>query len=270
MTLYAALKRCQWFTRGWTLQELLAPQWVVFLADDWTQIGTKATLANEITAITGITHLFNFQDASIAQKMSWAADRQTTRLEDQAYCMMGLFDVNMALIYGEGKKAFIRLQLEILSKSDDESIFAWESPKSGPSLAHRTGLLADTPHSFKVCREIERGHFDSDRPPHFMTNKALQTQLLLRPEPEQPRKGPSESPTAFSAGNSYVAPLNCVLEVEDGSFDIVVIRLIEENGVFSRYGDPELVTHAWLLESQAKGDLNRRLCISNSQVIMIL
>ena len=69
MTLYASLERSQWLTRGWTLQELLAPQWVVFLTDDCAQIGTKATLANEITAITGITHLFNFQDASIAQKI---------------------------------------------------------------------------------------------------------------------------------------------------------------------------------------------------------
>ena len=60
MTLYAALERSQCFTRCWTLQELLAPQWIVFLADNWTKIGTKSTVANEITAIAGITHLFNF------------------------------------------------------------------------------------------------------------------------------------------------------------------------------------------------------------------
>ena len=258
MTLYAALERSQWFTRGWTLQELLAPQWVVFLADDWTQIGTKATLANEITAITGIAHLFNFQDASIAQKMSWAAHRQTTRLEDQAYCLMGLFDVNMPLIYGEGKKAFIRLQLEILSKSDDESIFAWETPK--PSSVHRTGLLADTPHGFKGCGQIKRRQFDFDRPPHFMTNKGLQTQLLLQPDLSQLGKRSSETPTALSGGFDYIAPLNCVLEDEDGSSDVVVIHLVEEDGVLSRYGDPELIAHSWLIESHAKGDLKRRLC----------
>jgi hypothetical protein len=90
-----------------------------------------------------------------------------------------------------------------------------------------------------------------------MTNKGLQTQLLIQPEPG---KLPSETPTALSAGNSYVAPLNCILEDEDGSSDVVVIHLMEEGGVFSRYGDPELVTHAWLLESQAKGNLKRRLC----------
>ena len=172
--------------------------------------------------------------------------------------MMGLFDVNMPLIYGEGRKAFIRLQLEMLSKSDDESIFAWESPIS--SSVHRTGLLADTPHGFKGCGQIKRGQFDSDRPPHFMTNKGLQTQLLLQPELNQPGNRSSESPTVLSAGNAYIAPLNCVLEDEDGSSDVVVIHLIEEGGVISRYGGPELITHAWLLESQAKGDLKRRLC----------
>ena len=166
---------------------------------------------------------------------------------------MGLFDVNMPLIYGEGRKAFIRLQLEMLSKSDDESIFAWESPIS--SSVHRTGLLADTPHGFKGCGQIKRGQFDSDRPPHFMTNKGLQTQLLLQPELNQPGNRSSESPTVLSAGNAYIAPLNCVLEDEDGSSDVVVIHLIEEGGVIPRYGDPELITHAWLLESQAKGDL---------------
>ena len=110
---------------------------------------------------------------------------------------MGLFDVNMPLIYGEGKKAFVRLQLEILSKSDDESIFAWESPKS--SSMHRIGLLADTPHGFKGCGQIKRGQFDSDRPPHFMTNKGPQAELLLQPELNQLGNPSSESPTKLLA-----------------------------------------------------------------------
>jgi hypothetical protein len=56
--------------------------------------------------------------------MSWASKRETTRVEDTAYCLMGLFGVNMLPLYGEGRKAFMRLQLEILRMSDDESIFA--------------------------------------------------------------------------------------------------------------------------------------------------
>jgi hypothetical protein len=260
MNLYAALERSQWFTRGWTLQELLAPQWVVSLASDWTQIGTKATLANEIASITGITHLFNIQDASIAQKMSWAAHRRTTRVEDEAYCMMGLFDVNMPLIYGEGRKAFIRLQLEILSRSDDESIFAWTDPTS-----RRTGLLADTPAGFVGCGYIKRWKFDYERPPHFMTNKGLQMELLMRPLLRDANivetAHPEVETAAAAAANepkAYMAPLNCVLENEDGSSDVVLIHLLERDGVFSRYGDPEPILPELIHEAQVH--LERRTC----------
>jgi hypothetical protein len=213
-----------------TLQELLAPDWVIFLAEDWSELGTKASLATDLTAITGITHLFNFEEASVAQKMSWAAYRKTTRLEDRAYSMLGLFDVNMPLLYGKGNKAFIRLQLEILSRSDDESIFAWSNP--WPERTHRPGLLAETPECFADCGQIRRGHFDSDRPPHFMTNKGLQMQLLL-----QQRKVPDHMEPTTS--NTYVAPLNCTLPGEDG-LEFVVIYLLEEDGAYFRYGDPDL------------------------------
>lgn len=135
----------QWFGRGWTLQELLAPQFLVFLDCDWNEIGAKSSLEEEIRSISGITHLFDFRDASIAQKMSWASDRQTTRQEDQAYCLMGIFDVNLPLLYGEGSRAFIRLQTEILKKSDDESIFAWEYLGCLQSV---DGLLATSPSFF--------------------------------------------------------------------------------------------------------------------------
>ena len=69
--------------------------------------------------------MVDINSASVAQKMSWASKRTTTRLEDMAYSLMGIFDVNMPLLYGEGQKAFIRLQHEIVRVSDDESIFAW-------------------------------------------------------------------------------------------------------------------------------------------------
>ena len=69
--------------------------------------------------------MVDINSASVAQKMSWASRRTTTRLEDVAYSLMGIFDVNMPLLYGEGQKAFMRLQHEIVRVSDDESIFAW-------------------------------------------------------------------------------------------------------------------------------------------------
>ncbi|KAH8881644.1 HET-domain-containing protein [Thozetella sp. PMI_491] len=120
----------RWFTRGWTLQELLAPSEVVFYSRDWVQIGTKKSLAKLVYEITGIREEYLLQmdgilGASIAQRMSWVSNRSTTRPEDMAYCLLGLFDVNLPLIYGEGSKAFVRLQEEIIKVSDDHSIFAW-------------------------------------------------------------------------------------------------------------------------------------------------
>jgi len=89
------LRKSNWFTRGWTLQELLAPSSVVFFDKDWTDIGTRASLEEQISEITGIEDFVNFESACIAQKMSWASGRRTTRVEDMAYCLLGLFNVNM-------------------------------------------------------------------------------------------------------------------------------------------------------------------------------
>ena len=95
----------RWFTRGWTLQELLAPEHMTFYDHDWTEIGTKQSLQSQILKATGINeeHINNHSNASAAQKMSWASRRKTTRVEDISYCLMGLFDVNMPLLYGEGR-----------------------------------------------------------------------------------------------------------------------------------------------------------------------
>ena len=120
---------CQslWFTRGWTLQELLAPANLLFFDCEWKSFGTKRDLSKEISAATGIkvSHMSSHASACVATKMSWLSRRATSRVEDMAYCMLGLFEVNMPPLYGEGKKAFMRLQLEIIKKSEDESIFAW-------------------------------------------------------------------------------------------------------------------------------------------------
>jgi Heterokaryon incompatibility protein (HET) len=173
----------KWFTRGWTLQELLAPETMVFFAQDWVEIGTKFSLAPLISSITGIHNLFSFESACVAQKMSWAAKRETTRVEDRAYCLMGLFKVNMPLLYGEGERAFMRLQLEILRKTDDESIFAWAKQED---LVFRTfnfseysGLLASSPTEFELSRNVQRSTFDVGSPPYSMTNKGLSIEPLL-------------------------------------------------------------------------------------------
>ncbi|KAH7071873.1 heterokaryon incompatibility protein-domain-containing protein [Paraphoma chrysanthemicola] len=108
-----AFAKSAWFTRGWTLQELLAPMKLVFYDESWSAIGTRNKLCAAINNITGIgVEYFQgkpIRSASVAARMSWASKRVTKRTEDLAYCLLGVFDVNMPLLYGEGSKAFRRL-----------------------------------------------------------------------------------------------------------------------------------------------------------------
>ncbi|PMD24481.1 HET-domain-containing protein [Hyaloscypha hepaticicola] len=137
----------RWFSRGWTLQELLAPVKLQFFDRNWNSIGMKEDHMNTISRITNID-LFalnggDLRRLSIARRMSWAANRQTTRIEDMAYCLLGVFGINMPLLYGEGAKAFIRLQEEILKISNDQSLFAWKGfQASGAFGAHPRALPA--------------------------------------------------------------------------------------------------------------------------------
>lgn len=107
----SGLSSSKWFTRGWTLQELLAPSTVIFCDRDWVDIGTKGSLKRQLSSITGIhlRDLTKFTNACVARKMSWASGRETIRPEDTAYCLMGLFGINIPTLYGEGNRAFLRL-----------------------------------------------------------------------------------------------------------------------------------------------------------------
>ncbi|KAH9847654.1 HET-domain-containing protein [Lenzites betulinus] len=151
----------RWHTRGWTLQELIAPLHVVFLSQRWHAFGTKTTLATHLERITGIdcevlTGEAALDIVSVARRMSWAAKRQTTRPEDEAYALMGIFGVSLPTIYGEGRRAFLRLQEEILRTIPDQSILAWRSlltpTKTLPNGGW--GLLAHGPADFEHAADI--------------------------------------------------------------------------------------------------------------------
>jgi hypothetical protein len=130
-----SIEKCRWFSRGWTLQELIAPKQTFFYDKHWSFLGQRQSLALELSAITRIDYrLLNrseplgpreLESYSIATRMSWASTRQTTREEDEAHALLGIFNVNMPLLYGEGKRAFIRLQEEIIRKTTDTSILAF-------------------------------------------------------------------------------------------------------------------------------------------------
>lgn len=187
------LGKCKWFFRGWTLQELIAPRKVMFYGKRWSEIGTKEEMRTEISKITCIDEDIlvwsgdlppQLQHFSIATRMSWASHRSTTRVEDIAYCLLGIFDVNMPLLYGEGQKAFTRLQEEIIKGSDDHSLFAWW-PKwnSGPPeeyIARYTYLdmLASSPAMFAGSRNVLM--FNPNEPaPFIMTNRGLMIDLPI-------------------------------------------------------------------------------------------
>ena len=127
----SAFVTSRWFQRGWTLQELIAPLNFRFYDNEWECIGTKGDLCDVVEQITGIPTPFllgiaDIHHASVAQRMSWAALRVTKRQEDIAYCLLGIFGIFMPLIYGEGDKAFRRLQEQIMKDVGDDSIFAWD------------------------------------------------------------------------------------------------------------------------------------------------
>ncbi|KAI6137285.1 heterokaryon incompatibility protein-domain-containing protein [Pisolithus sp. B1] len=146
----------EWFMRGWTLQELIAPTRIEFFNKEWAPVGNKQRLAPILKDITNIPcdvlrDGLAGKRLSVARIMSWAAHRKTARVEDRAYSLMGLFGVNMPMVYGEGKKAFRRLQLEIIREFNDHSIFAWWLRPS------RAGsVLADDPSVFRDCGDIEK------------------------------------------------------------------------------------------------------------------
>ncbi|RMY70849.1 hypothetical protein D0863_05529 [Hortaea werneckii] len=162
--LLAQVERSEWFTRGWTLQELIAPGYRVFFTSRWAEIGNIKSVQDwtryedigscfflsSISRASGVPIPYllgrNLGLSSIGERISWAASRQTSRPEDVAYSLMGLLNVNMPLLYGEGKeKAFVRLQIELIKKSRDTSLFAWEFT---PIDAGGTGLLASSPAPF--------------------------------------------------------------------------------------------------------------------------
>ncbi|PIL29705.1 hypothetical protein GSI_08143 [Ganoderma sinense ZZ0214-1] len=136
--------RSRWFQRGWTLQELLAPSILLFLSKSWHVIGSKQTFAALIAKITNIdedilTFKRSLDEVTVARRMSWAASRKTTREEDEAYCLMGIFGVSFPIIYGEGRRAFVRLQEEIIKTIPDQTIFAW-GRILGPNWRHHFEL----------------------------------------------------------------------------------------------------------------------------------
>ena len=214
----------RWFTRGWTLQELLAPFTLYFYDKSWTVLGSKRSLCKAITLATKIPESSLDKSCplsiiSAAAKMSWASNRQTSRIEDTAYCLMGLFDVNMPLLYGEGSKAFTRLQHEIVKNSDDESIFAWTD------IISFNGMFARSPDAFSESGDIVRCYFEVfHRPePSTVTSRGLSMQLSGEVEPE----------AGWCRENEEWVPLHCSRSEGGGPLMVKILSVASPN-IYSR------------------------------------
>ncbi|KAI6777603.1 uncharacterized protein J7T54_002746, partial [Emericellopsis cladophorae] len=188
----------RWFTRGWTLQELIAPSRMEFYDKDWQHIGSKGSLGSCLSKATGIDEEIlrvSSQDSvrarldacTIAQRMSWAASRTTKREEDMAYCLLGIFGINMPMLYGEGgPRAFLRLQEEIVKESSDMTIFAWQTSAQDPTCdfqeaqhqqsSHQEktyhGVFAAKPSDFRYASRLTVPD-DHRAQEYTMTNKGL-------------------------------------------------------------------------------------------------
>lgn len=283
---FGVFSMSSWFTQGWTIQELLAPYTIYFIPNDWqTLLGTKVTLVSPISEVTGIGadilfHGYDLQSCSIATKMSWASRRHCTRPEDLAYCLMGLFDVNMPLLYGEGSgKAFVRLQLEILKISTDESVFAWNMRPPPPDryILGRSettlGLLASAPSCFHDLGDVAQRLYDRDRPPIIMTSKGLLVEPFVYPSGATvPQARGFEKLSCFSHVNArdiLKMPLNCSIR------GIQVIILLQPKprsafvDVYCRYDPMTSFTDIWTQYRCARDTLQKIRALRKRQRLYI-
>ncbi|KAI0642336.1 heterokaryon incompatibility protein-domain-containing protein [Trametes meyenii] len=258
----STFRRSSWFTRGWTLQELLAPHSVVFLSSQWQSVGTNHSLADVIERITGIdqdilTHKRPLSSVSVARRMSWASRRQTRRVEDRAYSLMGIFNVYMPTVYGEGARAFTRLQEEILRQLSDQSIFVWgplidinhedttrrifERPLSPStyrsrisSVGHHSlqGLLALSPADFANSANIRPVAFSELSealgiqmlvPVYHPTCGGLRIQMPIIVDWEASNRGPLVAESSVSLSFA-------VLACKDAQGKLVILYLRKESG----------------------------------------
>ena len=212
----SSFRTSQWFTRGWTLQELIAPNDVIFYAAGWKEIGRKSQLAKTLHDITRVSEcvLLSPREAlpriCISQIMYWASGRRTTRKEDRAYSLLGLFRINLPILYGEGNSAFMRLQAELVRVYLDHTVFAWHLKSSS------SGLLADCPDAFAYSGDVRKlplKLYNDGKPNEFrytLSNLGLEIKLPYR-------KG-------YGRLDLYVADIACYIDTEENKLCLLLKR----------------------------------------------
>jgi hypothetical protein len=219
-------------------EELIAPSSIEFFDSKWQKMGTKATLREEIAVITRIDSRVLDGEAptnrTIAERMSWASDRITSRVEDTAYSLMGIFDVFLPMLYGEGDRAFVRLQEEIMKQSEDYTIFAWKSAGPGPSSR---GIFARSPSEFtgrlhiadnispsipaiSQYRALDHHLYD----PAAMTSRGLLITLPLRRE-DTPESGIAGTTASDTSRHLVISGSSRREELQAGTYLALICRI---------------------------------------------
>ncbi|KAK3370499.1 heterokaryon incompatibility protein-domain-containing protein [Podospora didyma] len=246
---FSDFEMSRWFTRGWTLQELLAPYDVHFYNRDWQFIRSRegvlrvdssgrSDLAERINRRTNIptqtlrrfavltqSYLAQY---SVAQRFSWAASRSTTPIEDQAYSLLGIFGVHMPLLYGEGTQSFIRLQQEIMKAYNDQSLLAWTTPIQ--HLKPLNSLLAPSIAAFSksdvviVPSKTQWPLSSTEADILVPSSKFMDLGLFLCPlRLIEPRRGPGEEQSLL-----YLGILTCVNKFDLMSHPAIVLQAIND------------------------------------------
>ncbi|MCJ1404962.1 hypothetical protein MMC11_008188 [Xylographa trunciseda] len=230
-----AFRRSKWFTRGWTPQELLAPATIEFYSAEGILLGDKKSLKHIINEVTGIPLQAlqgdDFSRFSVSQRLSWAKDRQTTRVEDQAYCLLGILQIYMPLIYGEDEHAMVRLQQEVEKKHGE--------------LARWDHLLESLP----IAPQAAFNSLDNQHGPTCLTNTRVE---LLRDLTEW----------AEGSDENSIYWLNGIAGTGKSTVARTFARKLHENGIlggsffFSKGGGD--VSHANLLFTTLASQLASR------------
>ena len=281
-------KEARWFRRGWTLQEFIAPYSLTFFATDWTPLVSKADWreslrhqrlrlqpldqgnasgdddgdGEELTSVAGIplAVLLKAEPLSqipVATRMRWARRRQTTRAEDIAYCLLGILGVNMPLLYGEGGRAFFRLQEEVLRKTEDYSVLAW----SGLTNKLYCAFIANHPGSFsdlngKTTRFRSWLDLVHRIAPPVFSSRGLTATLPMRRVSSTPRNSRKrelfdlyrEPQLNHALGEEaeddyglYSVALPCLASQHGRAWAALTLNCIDIRGGRVRHGHPELV-----------------------------
>ncbi|KAK1993033.1 HET-domain-containing protein [Colletotrichum falcatum] len=205
------------------LSEAINSMFGYFYDKNWRLVGSKldGSFAPTLSSVTGtnsdvLDKTMPLESSSVAERMHWASSRTTTRKEDMAYCLMGIFGVNMPLLYGEGMRAFTRLQEAILQETGDNSIFARYSNYNTSSQEAAfdqhilSGLLVPSPVEFSQFQHLRSlpAFGTTGQQPIQLTNQGFRISMCL--EPPDGRGGWDSTP------DDFYAVLDCAIQGEDG------------------------------------------------------